>query len=234
MTLIELQTRTLQRLDEDTAGQGYFSSAEVRAALNEGQRIFQLLTLCLESSGTQALDAGVSFYRMLSVFSDWLLPLRVRVHGTGGAKLDPAHLADFDALNPSWENEAGTPERYSHNGLDLLAIHKRPSGTGTSLDWTYARMPARMVSESATPEIPEENHLDLIDYAIPLCRAKEGGAAFLGSLVYFDRFLEAAMKKADYIRTRNQAQLYDRGPFEMKAFDRSRLVETLRKSKGKS
>ncbi len=233
VTLLDLQTRTLERLDEDTSGGGYFSASEVAGALNEGQRMFVLLTLCLESNGTQALDAGVSFYRMLNVFADWLLPLRVRVHGTGGQKLDPSRLQDLTALNPAWENEAGTPARYSHLGLDLVAIHKRPSASGTSLDWTYARMPAKLRAESDTPEIPEENHLDLIDYAIPLLRAKEGGAAFLGSLAYFDRFLESAMKKAEYVRARNKAQLYDRGPFEMKDFDRSRLVETLRKSQGK-
>lgn len=232
MTLLELQTRTLQRLDEDTSGGGYFSAVEVKAALNEGQRLFAFLTLCLETTATQALDAATPTYRMLTVFSDWFLPLRVRVHGTGGRKLAPCTLGDLDALNPAWQNEAGTPARYAHLGFDFVAIHLRPASTGTSLDWTYAKMPARLISESASPEIPGENHPDLVDYAIPSLRAKEGDAAFLGSLHYFDRFLASAKKKADFMRARSKAQLYDRGPLELKAFDRSRLLSTLKKTKG--
>lgn len=232
MTLLDLETRTFQRLDEDTSGGGYFSASEVANALNEGQRLFALLTLCLETTGTQALAAATPTYRMLTVFPDWFLPLRVRVSGAGGAKLAPCTLSDFDALNPAWQNEAGTPERYAHLGFDFVALHKRPTLTGTSLDWTYAKTPARMVSESSVPEIPEENHPDLIDYAIPSLRAKEGGAAFASSLPYFDRYLESVKKKSDYVRTRNKAQLYDRGPFELKAFDRSRLAATLKNTKG--
>lgn len=234
MTLLELQTRTLQRLDEDTSGGGYFTGAEVKAALNEAQRLFALLTLCLETTGTQALDAATPTYHMLTVFPDWFLPLRVRVHGTGGLKLAPSTLADFDALNPAWQNEAGTPERYSHLGFDFVALHKRPTLAGTSLDWTYVKTPIRLVSESASPEIPDENHLDLIDYAIPTLRAKEGGAAFLSSLHYFDRYLESVKKKADFVRDRNQAQHYDRVPLELTPFRRRQIRTKMQLPKGTS
>jgi hypothetical protein len=207
----------------------------VIAAINEAQRFFALLTLCLETTGTQALAAATPTYRMLTIFEDWLLPLRVRVFGAGGGKVASARLADLDALNPAWQNEAGAPARYAALGFDFVALHPRPTLTGTSLEWIYAKFPARMSAAGASPEIPEEYHQVLVDYAIPTLRAKEGGQGFLDSLLYLDRFLEAAQKEADYVRTRNKSQLYDRGPFELKSFDRSRLIGEIKKaaSKGK-
>ena len=228
MTLSELQTRTLQRLDEDTGGAGYFSGSDVTSALNQGQRLFALLTLCLETQDTQSLDAAVSTYRMLTVFPNWLLPLRVRVNGTGGAKLAYASLTEFDALNPAWQNEAGTPERYAHLGFDFLAIHPRPADGSVELDWTYARCPAWLAAPNGSPEIAAEHHPGLVDYAIPALRAKEGGQPFIDSLKYFDRFLEGAQRYAEFIRAKNRTARYDHEPFEMKAFDRSRAIEGLR------
>lgn len=231
MTGLVILQRALKRLDEDSSSPVYYSGGEVLAAINEGQRLFALLTLCLETTGTLALTAATSHYRMLGTFTDWLLPLRVRIQGTGGQKLDYARLADLDALNPAWQDEAGAPERYAALGFDFFSIHPRPAGTGTSLEVTYARCPTKMTSTSQTPETPEEHHPALVDYVIPCLRAKEGGQEFLNSLKYLDRFLESADKYAQYIRARNLGQNYDRGPFEMKSFDRSRLIGAM-KGKG--
>ena len=227
MTVAELQARTLARLDDSGV---YYPANEVLWAIEEGQRVFALLTLCLERTASLTLAGGTVFYRMLTQYTDWLLPLRVRVGGLYGGKVAPARLADLDARSLTWQAEEGTPARYAHLGFDFLALHPHPAGAGTSLDVTYARCPAAMNANS-TLEIPEEYHADLIDYAIPALRAKEGGQEFQSSLKYLERFLEGAQKMGDYVRARNVAAGYDRGPFELKAFDRSKLAAAM-KGKG--
>lgn len=226
MTTNELITRVYQRLDQ-TPG-GYYTPGEVLGALNEAQRLFALLTLCLETTAALPLEAATPFYRLLTVsgFSLYLLPLRVRVAGAGGAKVTPARLADLDALNPAWQAEPGTPARYAALGFDFLAVHPRPTGAGTSLDITFARCPAAMTSAS-TPEIPEEHHPALTDYAIPRLRVKEGGSALAKSMPFWEAFLAAAEKLAAYVRARNRGLGYDRVPAELTRADRARLLKAM-------
>lgn len=230
MTAGDLRARVERRLDEDTSGGGrFYTAGEILGALNEGQRLFCLLTLCLERTGTLALSAGAAWYSMLAAFPAWLAPLRVRVAGSGGQKVRPATLQDLDALNPAWQAAEGTPSRYSQIGFDLLALSPHPADVGVSLDVTYAACPTEMLSDGYTPEIPEEDHPALIDYSISRLRTKEGGQEFAKSLLYFDRFIEVAKKRGDYVRARAKAQRYDVLPFELDRFDRSQLLQTAMK-----
>lgn len=223
MTCADLYGRLLKRIDEDSTSPVYYSISETLWALNAGQRLFVLLTLCLETTDDLPLTAGTAHYRLLGTFSDFLLPLRVRVAGSGGARVRPMRLEELDALTPSWQGTAGSPERYACLGFDHLSIYKQPASSGTSLDVTYARCPAAMVA-SSSPEIPEEYHPSLIDAAIPLLRLKEGGQEFQKSLQYFERFLQAAAKMGNYVRARNQAAQYDRVPPDIARMDVSKLM----------
>lgn len=221
MTVAQLVVRGLKGLDEDDAG-GFYTSTEVVDALNEAQRLFVLLTLCLETTGTLALTAGTCWYYLLTEFPSFLLPLRVRITGNG-AKLRPQRLAELDALDPAWQATAGTPESYAQIGFSLFGVYKQPADVGTSLDVTYAQCPTTMAI-GATPQIPEEHHLALVDGALPILRMKEGGQEFAKTVPRFDRFLEAATSMANYVRARNLGQRYDRVPFEIEKFDRSKLI----------
>jgi hypothetical protein len=216
-----MTTRLLTRVGEDASNPVYYDASEALTALNQAQRLFAFLTLCLETTGSMSLTAGTAWYTMLDTFSDWLLPLRIRV--TGGGKVLPARVQELNALSTTWQAAAGTPERYCALGFELMAIYKQPGSGGTSLDVTYARSPAVMTSAS-TPEAPEEAHAALIDGAIPLMRAKEGAQELGKSLPFFDRFLQECQKHANFVRARNLAQRYDRQPFELQRFDKSKLI----------
>ncbi len=214
MTAGELIERTLKDLGEDTSSPVYYKSSEALDALNEAQRFFCLLTLCLETTGNLALAADTSFYHLLTSFEHFLLPLRVQVVATG-AKVRPGRLGDFDALSSTWQDDVGAPTRYDVLGMDLLAVTPRPDALGTSLEITYAETPARMTSESGTPEIPAEYHPCLADYAVPRLRVKEGGQEFQKVLSRFGNFLTEAAKMAEYVRSRMAGRDYDRQPFEL-------------------
>ena len=61
MVLEELQERTLKRVGEVSDAGTYYTAEQVRVVLDEAQRIFAFLTLCLEASAPLALTANVGW-----------------------------------------------------------------------------------------------------------------------------------------------------------------------------
>ena len=84
MTLADLQARMYRRLGEDPSNPQWWTVAEATAALNWAQRLFCLLTLCLEDQRPLDLTPGKQYYHMLQEpqFLDWFAPLRVRFQNT--------------------------------------------------------------------------------------------------------------------------------------------------------
>jgi len=214
-TVGRMMERVLRRVGEDPYAPVYYTSTEALDALNEGHRFFCLLTWCLETTGTLNLTAGTSFYHLLSSFSDLLAVVRVRVANTG-ARVAPGRIEDFDAFNSVWQTVPGDPTNYQALGLDLLAVTPRPAADGRSLEVTYVRTPTRFAGPSSTPEIPEEYHPSLVDYAVYRLRAKEGGQEFVKVIPLYVNFLKGARKFAGYVRNRMAAAGYDRLPPELK------------------
>lgn len=218
---------TSARLGDDPtpAGSGHrhYTFDEIRVALNAVQRLFVFLTLCLETTATFALDTATkpAFYRMMLTYSDWLLPLRVRIVGAG--KLIPSTVAQLAEFDDTWTKTIGTPTRYSLTGFDLLGVYKQPSAA-TSLSITYARTPVMLQLDADVPEIPERYHNSLIDGAIPILRVKEGAQEWQKTLPLWDRYMENIGEMAEKIRARNREQGYDHEPFDVKLFDRSTLL----------
>lgn len=226
MQLSDLQGRLLERLGDTATGEyvqvGYYSAQEATNWLNVAQRLFVLLTFCLENTVTLPLSAATAFYRMLPLYPDWLAPLRVYI--SGGARIQPAKLGEIAALDTAWSDSPGTPARYGCAGFDLFYVYQQPAATGTSLAITYAQCPNTLFQPTDVPAIPVEYHPVLIEGAIPLCKAKEGGSEWQKTLKNWDRFLDGAQKLGDYVRARNKERGYDRAPVELARFDRSKLL----------
>jgi len=214
MTTGDLILRTWRQLDEDIDGGVFYRRHEVLGALNEAQRLFCLATLCLEADASLALTADTSFYHLLSSFPKFLVPLRVTV-ANSGAKVRPANFDSFDSLSETWLTDAGDPKYYDVVGVDLLAITPRPAQVGTTLTIHYASAPDELAADADVPQIPEEYHPSLVEYAVARLRAKEGGQEFLKAAPRFGNFLHGAARMADAVRKR-AAGRHDRQPFEFK------------------
>jgi hypothetical protein len=255
VTLLELKDRLLKRLAESSSAPVAVSSAEAIAAINEAQRLFVLLTLCLERTGTFNLSAGECWYQATDQITDWLLPLRCvqRPVAASGAiwdetnfdetvwdqapvdrgvavRVKPARLEDMDALSPTWQTDTDdTAERYGVFGFETFFVWPAPENEGTDLDITYAAEPRTISQDTDEPDIPAQYHLALIDGAMPICRLKDGGVELERTKPYFAAFLDQAAKCAEIVRARSRTFGYDREPFELQAFDRSRLIEMPKK-----
>ncbi len=228
-----MSNRTLERLDEIDAGDTapsavyYGAGGEVTAALNEAQRFFVLLTLALETTATFTLpaygvDVTTPFYHMRSSYPDWLLPLRVTL--LTGTRVRPTRIQDLDLFDSGWQTTTATaPLRYAALGFDFMVVYPQVEEE-LAINITYAQAPVPLVSDTDVPQIPEEHHPDLVDYAVYRLRMKEGGQEFQKVLTYFNRFLDGAQAYGNYVRARNIGSGYDKEPFEMELFDRSKLI----------
>jgi hypothetical protein len=258
VTRSELTQRTLRRLAESTSEPVAVTEAEVIRALDEGQRLFAAISLSIERTDRFDLTANQVWYQASVQLPDFFVPLRCaqRPLATGVSEFDvptfdevtfdeatanagavtrvkPARLAELDALDREWQNaRSNTTLRYGVVGFELLFAYPAPSAAGVSLEMTYAATPRDLTSGSQSPDIPSQYHQFLIDYALPTLRLNDGGAELERSVKGLTRFLDAAEQCADTVRARSKTLQYDREPFELRAFDRSRLIgEVVKKRK---
>lgn len=219
MNLAALETQTWTLLDDDGT---YYQQPAVDAALNEAQRFFCLLTLCLETTTSFALTAETTFYHVRQALPDWLLPRRIL--NSNGQRLRPARFTELDAVNTNWQATPGTPQRYAHAGMDFLGIYPQPAADDV-LTVVYAAAPALLVSAGDVPDIQENSHFALPNYAAYALRQAEGGQEFSKFLGYFGDFLDEAQRVQGLIRAKNLDARYERPPFELARMDRSRMLK---------
>jgi hypothetical protein len=215
-----------QRLNEGSTGYVFYPKPEIIAALNEAERLFILLTLGLETTATWTIPGSTpgpnTFFRMLTVFGDWIAPLRITT--AAGAKVRPARIEDLSCLNPQWMSSVGPLGRYVALGADLVGVYPQPAAA-TPVQVTYARAPVALANDADVPESPAEYHPKLVDYGIYRMRQGEGAQEFEKALPFFGGFLEGAVHYGNYVRSRNLGSRYDKVPFELEKFDRSQLLK---------
>ena len=222
MTAAEIQGRILARVADE--GGASATAAETLQAINEGQELAALMTLCLETTASWTLTATTAWYSARAAFNDYLCPLRLMV---GSTRVSPASIRDLDARDAGWQASAGTPARYATLGFSLFAVTPQPA-IDTAASLTYARTPVELVGD-AWPEIPEAYHQALVDYGVYRVRLKDGAQNLERGLRYFGRFLEAMKELGDQVRARSRAAGYDTLPFEVRRFDMSRLTQILKR-----
>ena len=236
MTVAQICGRIITRLDDDPAApvsvqvgsgptvDGVVVADEVLAAINEGQEFAAMLTLCFEK--TASFDLGTTWFRPREILTDFLVPLRITV---GGLRLRPATLAELDASNEFWQLTSGTTQRYVTNGCNLLAVTPQSDVTA---QFTYAYSPAEL-GPSATPDLPEGYHQDLVEYGVYRCKLKEGAQQLARGLGNLNTFLDAMTRLGNVVRARSLAARYDVMPFELQLFDRSKLIDEILKWQAK-
>jgi hypothetical protein len=220
LTLADLKRRLCERLDEIPGSPVFYTAAEMRAALNKAQNLWALLTLCIERTASFTLAPASAFHSITDSFADYQVPLRVTLNGL---RLLPATLQQLDGLSENWFTTPGTPVRYFAKGFDQLAVYPQPTSLA-QISITYAAQPTLMVNDTDEPEIEALYHDALLDFAVYILRAKEGGAEFQNALMYLDRFLTEAARRSEYIKSRSRAQNFDVLPFDLARFDKSRLI----------
>jgi len=221
-----MNTATISGLVSSRLNEGgtptFYPYPEILAAVNEGQRLFCVLTLALEKQFPLLILANTTFLHLLPTVPDYLAPLRL-TDTSSGAKVRPATFAELWARDAAWPATIGPLTRYVAAGADLVALYAQ-SAVPAQLMLQYAASPPLLVVGTDVPAIPPEYHQELVNYGIYRLRMVEGGAEFAATLPLLEHFLAGAQEYGDYMRARNVAAGYDTLPFELALFDRSRLV----------
>jgi hypothetical protein len=204
-----MQTQVLTRLG-DPVGTYYQNS--VLDALNEGQRLFCLLTLSLETTVTFPLAAATLCYNCLLTNANFLLPRRI--YNSAGGQLRPATIAQLQALDSNWMATPGLPTRYVVRGLDFLGVYPQPAAADT-LTFAYARSPVPMAEPTDVPEIRTASHFALVNYASWALRQPEGGQEFAKFQTYFNEFMDEAQTVAELVKHRTPDTRAESIPFEL-------------------
>ncbi len=217
LTLGELKLRLSEMLDDPFV---YWTENEVRHALNQAQRLWCFLTLCLERTVTFTLTNAQAFYSIDDQVTDFLCPLRVSF---SGARLKSDTLHNLDLRDSTWRARPSNPTRYAQSGFDLLAVTPQTvTGTNT-ISFTYAAEPAELSLDSDAPEIPPDQQPHLVDIAYYILQLKVGGQELQNAAQYLKRGLAAAEKYASFVRAKSRGQLYDRPPLDLATYDKGRF-----------
>ena len=219
LTLGDLKERLYQETDDIGT---YYTQNEARYALNAALNTFALLTLCVEREANFVVSqtSPSAFYMISDQIADFLVPLRATLAGT---RVRPTTIHQLAARYGAWQSTIGVPTEYVVMGYDFLAVHP-VSAAPDVLRLTYAATPVQLVDDTDMPEIPTEQHVHLVDYAVWWLRLKEGGQELANAAAdNLKRFINAADKYGQFVRRRSYGQRYDTVPFDLSSFDRGRL-----------
>jgi hypothetical protein len=204
---------------------GVVVADEVLAAINEGQQLAGLLTLCFET--TAAFSLSGCWHTPRQTLTDLIVPLRITV---AGVRLRPSTLGEMDGWNDAWQATAGTAARYAALGCNLWAVTPQQDATAQV---TYAASPA-VLAATDTPPLPTEHHADLVEYGVYRIKLKEGAQQLSRGLGNLNAFLDSMTKLGAFVRAKCLLARYDAVPFELALFDRSKLIDEVLKWQGKS
>jgi hypothetical protein len=122
--------------------------------------------------------------------------------------LQPSSLADFDDLQPNWQNVAsGEPTDIAICGWNLIALYPAPVDDQYSITVDLiANMPVPS-ADGDFIQIGREYYDAILDYAIHLASFKRQGTEFEGTYQLLNNFMKLALRYNDVLKA--EAANYD-------------------------
>lgn len=163
MNRLDLRTRLRESYLDDTAAPYLWDDDLLNAFIEEAQQEAQIRSRFLSSRYDLSIEAGQGEY---SLPPGTLDIERFRIPRL--SMLAPISLDELDGSG-NWEDRSGIPTHYafvsmSFGGDDLLTLYPKPTA-GYTATITLSRLPAKLATETNSPELPEHLHLYLLDWA---------------------------------------------------------------------
>lgn len=164
MTLSELRTRCLERLDEVEGGLRW-SSSDLNNYLNLAYQ-----TVCVRTGNLvkTATITAVAYQMKYDLPTDCVTPIRL-YRDSPLEKVWPTAPRRLDDRVRNWRKLTGTRwEWYFMFGLDQIFAGPAYTTSGETYTLTYNADPTRaaMSSDSDSPDFPRRFHEILVDYAV--------------------------------------------------------------------
>ncbi len=177
------------QIELDDVGVHYLNSG-VSTAIQEGQRITSLMTLCYEKLSTSWAPTITAYQQFIPVPTDCIVPIYVRDKASG-SRIYPAKLSNLELNDTSWWTTSGKGSAYEYYSIfnpsgvsatptggryDLL-LYPRVNTTSMRVEMIYAADPPAMSATTDIPKVPRGTERALIDYAIFLGLIRQPGKA---------------------------------------------------------
>ena len=165
MTLADLRTRVLERIQENASSPGRWPAARIDKYLNEGVRLMAVRSGAL--IGTATIEAVAEQLRY-ELPRDCVQVMGI-VRRSPREVVDPVGVRELDATHPAWQTINGSRfEWYFVFGVQDIFLVPALSSGGEVYDLTYRQDPgdSSLVDDTDEPPLPRRYHEALINYAI--------------------------------------------------------------------
>lgn len=158
--------------DLTDSGGVFHSDGPVRSYLEQAELLLTLRRSLYERTQILQLNQQSPLYEIVSIFPDFIRPLRVFVNGL---PLRWTSLAAVGRLDETWFSRIGEAESVFMVGATILGFAPLPNTTTASI--TYLALPpttASIPAAGASPVVGAEWHTMMQKYAQTIALAKEG------------------------------------------------------------
>lgn len=172
----EIRSAVISHLRENATTPVRWTSAEIDRYIDDGYREMAEITGAVVRTDTLTIRAESHFYTLPT---DCLYPISIQDAGQD-EPIDPVHWLWIDGEDEIWiRTLRQRPEVYAAWGLDEIIFWPAYNADGT-VRMTQAIIPGPLASDSATPDLPQEYHGGLVEYAIFRCLLKDADGQQLG------------------------------------------------------
>lgn len=205
MSYGQVNLTTLQAsLAEKYDSAAFWTAEEARRAINEGIRVYNMLTGFWRTTVPLTLIPGDPFLSLPGS-----LTYRTRV-SVAGKPLEPASLFDMDNGRPNWRAETVASGGSVPTNVKVWI----PAGITLIFLWPVVTVNTACLVDGITTaptlvngadfiDIGQEELGPLLNYALHVLTFKEGGLRFQGTMKYYADFIEACAQKNGRIRLSN-------------------------------
>ncbi len=199
-----MQAEVFRRLEESSASPIFWTVAQVKEAINKGQREISDATEWYETSDTIALTASQYVYDLTDAVAG-LSPLPLSVKACRNDQtlrwMRPTTVRELDTAGlQRWETSVGEPDMFAIRGLYWLQFERAVSSTAGTVTVFYSALPADLSANGDTPAFPQEFHLALVDFALYdlLCQDRENHKA----IYFWEKYKTREEKLKRYVQQR--------------------------------
>lgn len=161
MTRGEIRTRVIKALREDQASPGGWTVEELNSYIDDGYGLIAEAAKSVVRTDTLPVQANSHF---LALPADCIQVFELKDLATD-FPIDPVEDSWIDERDEEWIRRIAQRPRYAAPfGLEELILYPAYDAAG-SIVMTMAVYPDAISSDGFTPDIPEEYHHALVDYA---------------------------------------------------------------------
>lgn len=144
-----------------------------------------------------------------------------------GIAVAPMSFEDFDAMLPSWQNQAaGTPTDMAVAGRNLIALTPTPDSNTHGVQLDVVRNIPIPANDAAFVQISREHFESILDYCVHIAMFKDEGPEFEATIPLANNLLQLAMQHNAVLRAEAKDYSVMEKYSTKEEIDRPRLEQT--------